>query len=117
MNRVVVTGLGVVAPNANCLQDFELALRKGRSGLRHHPAMEEAGFREAAPIAAGRDERWRTVPNRKWYHRIDATRGSARELLLFHRPEETISGHPIGTQSGGDGAPAKRADDGDDHGP
>lgn len=44
MQRVVVTGLGVVAPNANGLHDFEMALRKGRSGLRIHPAMVESGF-------------------------------------------------------------------------
>ena len=42
--RVVVTGLGVVAPNANDPRDFELALRKGRSGLRAHAAMAEHGF-------------------------------------------------------------------------
>jgi 3-oxoacyl-(acyl-carrier-protein) synthase len=40
----VVTGLGVVAPNANDVHGFELALRKGRSGLRHNEAMEAAGF-------------------------------------------------------------------------
>ena len=57
MNRVVVTGLGVVAPNANGVQDFELALRKGRSGLRHHPAMEEAGFAcQVAGVPQGVDE-------------------------------------------------------------
>jgi hypothetical protein len=49
-------------------------------------AMDEAGFQEVAPTAARRAERWRIVPNRKWYNRIDATRDSARELLLFHRP-------------------------------
>jgi 3-oxoacyl-(acyl-carrier-protein) synthase len=42
--RVVVTGLGVVAPNANGVRDFEIALRKGRSGLRRNEAMEAAGF-------------------------------------------------------------------------
>jgi 3-oxoacyl-(acyl-carrier-protein) synthase len=42
--RVVITGLGVIAPNANGVRDFELALRKGRSGLRADTAMEEAGF-------------------------------------------------------------------------
>ncbi len=42
--RVVVTGLGVVAPNANDPRDFELALRKGRSGLRVNAAMAEHGF-------------------------------------------------------------------------
>jgi 3-oxoacyl-(acyl-carrier-protein) synthase len=43
--RVVVTGLGVLAPNANGVADFELALRKGRSGLRTNEAMAEHGFR------------------------------------------------------------------------
>jgi len=42
--RVVVTGLGVIAPNGNGLREFELALRKGRSGIRRHPKMEEAKF-------------------------------------------------------------------------
>ncbi len=42
--RVVVTGLGVVAPNANDPRDFELALRNGRSGLRANAAMAEHGF-------------------------------------------------------------------------
>ena len=49
-------------------------------------AMDEAGFREVTPTTASRDERWRKVPNRKWYNRIEATRESAHELLLFHRP-------------------------------
>jgi 3-oxoacyl-(acyl-carrier-protein) synthase len=42
--RVVVTGLGVISPNGNGLQDFELALRKGRSGLRVQESMVEAAF-------------------------------------------------------------------------
>jgi 3-oxoacyl-(acyl-carrier-protein) synthase len=42
--RVVITGLGVIAPNGNGLRDFELALRKGSSGLRANEAMKEAGF-------------------------------------------------------------------------
>ena len=42
--RVVITGLGVLAPNGNGVGDFELALRKGRSGLRRNEDMEEAGF-------------------------------------------------------------------------
>jgi len=43
--RVVITGLGVLAPNGNGLAEFEAALRKGRSGLRRIEAMEEYGFR------------------------------------------------------------------------
>ena len=42
--RVVVTGLGVVSPNGNGIHDFELALRKGQSGLRRHAAMVAHGF-------------------------------------------------------------------------
>ena len=42
--RVVVTGLGVLAPNANNVRDFELALRKGVSGIRFLERLEELGF-------------------------------------------------------------------------
>ncbi len=42
--RVVVTGLGVIAPNGNGLGEFEEALRKGRSGLRFQQSMADAGF-------------------------------------------------------------------------
>lgn len=50
-------------------------------------AMQEAGFREDMSSTEDRTEWWRTVPNRKWYYRIDATRNSAQELLLVHRPD------------------------------
>jgi 3-oxoacyl-(acyl-carrier-protein) synthase len=54
---VVVTGLGVVAPNANGARDFELALRKGRSGIRHNEAMAEHGFAsQVAGVPEGVDE-------------------------------------------------------------
>jgi len=42
--RVVITGLGVIAPNGNGLAEFGAALRKGRSGLAVQPSMIEAGF-------------------------------------------------------------------------
>jgi len=55
--RVVITGIGVIAPNANGVQDFELALRKGRSGLRNIPEMKEAGFGcQVAGVPQGVDE-------------------------------------------------------------
>jgi 3-oxoacyl-(acyl-carrier-protein) synthase len=40
----VITGLGVIAPNANGVADFEAALREGRSGLKHQESMVEAKF-------------------------------------------------------------------------
>ncbi|HVH19671.1 MAG TPA: beta-ketoacyl synthase N-terminal-like domain-containing protein, partial [Myxococcota bacterium] len=55
--RVVVTGAGVIAPNANGVADFELALRKGRSGIRRHEKMEELGFASlVAGVPQGVDE-------------------------------------------------------------
>lgn len=42
--RVVITGMGVVAPNGVGLQEYGEALRQGRSGLRHIPVMEERNF-------------------------------------------------------------------------
>jgi 3-oxoacyl-(acyl-carrier-protein) synthase len=42
--RVVVTGMGVVAPNGVGLDAFDAALRAGRSGLRHQPKLAELGF-------------------------------------------------------------------------
>ena len=45
MRRVVVTGLGIVSCIGNDLATVELALREGRSGLRHLPEYAELGLR------------------------------------------------------------------------
>jgi 3-oxoacyl-(acyl-carrier-protein) synthase len=42
--RVVVTGMGVAAPNAHGLVDFEKALRGGISGIRFIPRLQELNF-------------------------------------------------------------------------
>ncbi len=42
--RVVVTGMGVAAPNAHGLNNFEQALREGRSGIRFIPLLRELNF-------------------------------------------------------------------------
>jgi 3-oxoacyl-(acyl-carrier-protein) synthase len=55
--RVVVTGIGVVAPNAIGADEFERALREGRSGLRRNEAMAEHGFAcQVAGVPQGADE-------------------------------------------------------------
>jgi 3-oxoacyl-(acyl-carrier-protein) synthase len=55
--RVVVTGLGVVAPNANGTEAFEPALRQGLSGIRHIPLLEELKFAcQVAGVPQGVDE-------------------------------------------------------------
>ena len=55
--RVVVTGMGVVAPNANGTKAFEQALREGVSGIRHIPKLAELKFAcQVAGVPQGIDE-------------------------------------------------------------
>jgi 3-oxoacyl-(acyl-carrier-protein) synthase len=66
MNRVVITGLGVVAPTAHGVDAFERALREGRSGATWQPEMERLGFgSHVAAVPAGweslRDEYFNAV--------------------------------------------------------
>ena len=42
--RVVVTGMGVAAPNAVGLKEFEQAIKTGKSGIEFHPELEELQF-------------------------------------------------------------------------
>lgn len=42
--RVVITGLGICAPNGVGLPDFTQALLSGKSGIRHQPILEKLGF-------------------------------------------------------------------------
>lgn len=42
--RIVITGMGVVAPNGIGLTDFEAALREGRSGIRFVPELQTLNF-------------------------------------------------------------------------
>ena len=42
--RIVITGMGVVAPNAHGLDAYEEALRRGRSGIRFIPQLQELNF-------------------------------------------------------------------------
>ncbi len=42
--RVVITGLGVAAPNAVGLKNFETAIKEGKSGIRFHQELEDLKF-------------------------------------------------------------------------
>ncbi len=42
--RIVITGLGIMAPNGHGLAEYEGALREGRSGIRFIPQLKELGF-------------------------------------------------------------------------
>lgn len=43
-NRVVITGLGVVAPNGVGVDQFTEAIKNGKSGIEFHPHLKEKGF-------------------------------------------------------------------------
>ncbi len=44
MRRVVITGLGVIAPNGNNLKAFTEALKQGKSGIRYYEKLKELNF-------------------------------------------------------------------------
>ena len=55
--RVVITGMGVVAPNGHGLTEYESALREGRSGIQFVPKLEELKFGcQVGGIPQGIDE-------------------------------------------------------------
>jgi 3-oxoacyl-(acyl-carrier-protein) synthase len=61
LERVVVTGLGVIAPNGHGLEAFERALRDGVSGIRAVPRMAELNFAcQVGGIPQGADALART---------------------------------------------------------
>ena len=43
-NRVVITGLGVVAPNGVGLSAFTNAIKAGKSGITFHQELKDKGF-------------------------------------------------------------------------
>lgn len=43
-NRVVITGLGVCAPNGTTINEFSDAIKNGISGIRHQPDLEALNF-------------------------------------------------------------------------
>jgi len=44
MTRIVVTGLGILSANAHGLEEYEKALREGRSGIRFYQMLKDLGF-------------------------------------------------------------------------
>jgi 3-oxoacyl-(acyl-carrier-protein) synthase len=63
--RVVVTGMGVVAPNAIGLKDFENSLRKGQSGIQFIPKLKELNFScQIGGIPENFDEAMKNYPCR-----------------------------------------------------
>ncbi|RNL55494.1 beta-ketoacyl-[acyl-carrier-protein] synthase family protein [Pedobacter jejuensis] len=43
-NRVVITGLGICAPNGTTISDFTDSIKNGISGITHQPDLEALGF-------------------------------------------------------------------------
>ena len=45
MHRVVVTGLGIVAPNGENVEKFLKSLKEGKSGIKYHKNLDELNYR------------------------------------------------------------------------
>ena len=45
MKRVVITGMGVVSPIGNSIEEVKQSLWEGRSGISHNEEYQEFGFR------------------------------------------------------------------------
>jgi 3-oxoacyl-(acyl-carrier-protein) synthase len=57
VERVVVTGLGVIAPNANGKEAFAVALRECKTGIRFHQYLRDCGMAcQVAGVPEGVDE-------------------------------------------------------------
>lgn len=64
--RVVITGMGIVSPIGNTLDDFKNSLQKGVSGIRFYPHLKELAFGcQVAGVPQGIDEK------KKSYFRTD----------------------------------------------
>ncbi len=50
---------------------------------RYLETMRDAGYSHRADLEP---DGWRDVPNRRWYYRVQPSRGNARERLLVHQP-------------------------------
>ena len=44
MNRVVITGLGVAAPNGVGIEAFTRAIKNGESGITYHQKLKDLNF-------------------------------------------------------------------------
>lgn len=76
-DRVVVTGLGVVAPNGTGLPAFRNALQQGISGIRHFPELEAMQF---SCQIAGQPDMPETLINR-WFDPLELRNFNSSGIL------------------------------------
>ena len=72
----------LLAPDATVVQLVAFSDPQ-RQLSRYLASMTAAGYKR---LPEAEPERWRIVPNRKWYFRARPERGQAQEVLLVHRP-------------------------------
>lgn len=67
--RVVITGMGVVSPIGNTVEDFDRSLRAGKSGVSHRQQLKDLNFRcQVAAVPENTEaiaERYFDIPDRK----------------------------------------------------
>ena len=89
--RVVVTGMGIVAANAHGLDAFEQALREGRSGIRFHEKLRDLGFGcQVGGVPDISDEL-----KHQLLLRGDAARAEQQHGLREHRGDRLLAGRRL----------------------
>lgn len=120
MERVVVTGLGIVSSIGNSCRDVARSLREGSCGMRHMAEMERLGFRccVAAPVVNGENflhaADHLSVAAR--YALTAALEAAAEAGLRPHSEEMERCGSIIGTGGGGESRLPLGEDGTGDHG-
>ncbi len=79
-NRIVITGVGLAAPNGNNLTEFRAALLAGRSGVRNYET------RYMPPVLAGVCE----FDTRKYQNRKDIRRGTRAGSIAVYCANEAV---------------------------
>ncbi|NLN74290.1 MAG: beta-ketoacyl-[acyl-carrier-protein] synthase family protein, partial [Bacteroidales bacterium] len=73
--RVVISGMGIIAPNANGIQDFIFALKEAKSGIEHLQELNDFNF----VCKLGGVPR---IENSKLYHYIEKYQLSEADLSI-----------------------------------
>jgi len=112
--RVVITGMGVIAPNGHGLEIYEQALRNGESGIRLIPYLAEYNF---ACQVAGVPQNWQELGNQYFSEElrmsmnssicmasiaaVDAWKDAGLEITPEDAEPDWDSGAFVGTGIGG----------------
>lgn len=87
MKRVVITGMGIISPNASNIKEFTEVLKLGKSGIQFIPELQKLGFRCQVGGICKLDEHNLL----KKYPNLNLPNISRSTKLLIHATNEAIN--------------------------